>query len=117
MIPVTATGEHGQRRNGATLCPACKITPTRSRFVPLPVKSGRFVRSGLLAERATRESAAMRELLEDQRKRSVKASGSLSSFSLHSMTPSAGSWRTTGVRGARASAGSIRSWRQSRNES
>ena len=46
MIPVTEASTGGHRRNGATLRPACKITPPRSRFVRLPVKSGRFVRSG-----------------------------------------------------------------------
>ena len=46
MISVTETSPHGHRRNGATLCPACKISPTRSSFVGLSVKSGRFVCSG-----------------------------------------------------------------------
>ncbi len=46
FIPVTGTGTHGNRRNSATLCPACQIAPTRSSFVRLSVKSGRFVRSG-----------------------------------------------------------------------
>ena len=46
MIPVTETSRHGHHQNGATLCPAGKIAPTRSRFVRLSVKSGRFVCSG-----------------------------------------------------------------------
>jgi hypothetical protein len=49
LISVTEISPHGHRRNGATLCPACKITPTRSSFVRLSVKSGRFVRSGQIA--------------------------------------------------------------------
>ena len=55
MIPVTETSTLGRRRNGATLCRACKIAPARSRFVRLSVKSGRFVRSGRIA--MTMESA------------------------------------------------------------
>ena len=46
MIPVTETSTLGRRRNGTTLCRACKIAPARSRFDRLSVKSGRFVRSG-----------------------------------------------------------------------
>ena len=46
MIPVTETSPHRHRRNGATLWPACKISPTRSSFAGLSVKSGRFVCSG-----------------------------------------------------------------------
>ena len=46
MIPVTETSLHGHRRNGATGCPVYKIAPTRSSFVRLSVKSGRFVCSG-----------------------------------------------------------------------
>jgi hypothetical protein len=37
MIPVTETSRLGHHQNGATLCPACKIAPARSRFVRLSV--------------------------------------------------------------------------------
>ena len=50
MIPVTETSTLGRRRNGTNLCRACKIAPARSRFDRLSVKSGRFVRSGLVGE-------------------------------------------------------------------
>jgi Transposase len=65
LFPVTGTSPHGHRRNGATLCPACKIAPTRSSFVRLPVKSGRFVCSGLISgpERRRRWSEKQKRAL------------------------------------------------------
>ena len=70
MFPDTETSPHGLRRNGATLCPACKISPTQSSFVGLSVKSGHFVCSGHLSDlraSATEEALAQRRKLDQER--------------------------------------------------